>query len=163
MKFIIACSLIVFISVSCTSQITYGTPTEKDVPEKLQQLPKKITVKNFPAIIDPIKIKDRYYWKHNTMIFCKESRITIKEFGAYLYYNSKWNLRKSYPLKDLNKNFSTKKQVLEQAQPYTWNNNWRTDDQLFGGWALWYFIGTTTSGEKVCGYEMIHTTNNLIN
>ncbi len=162
MNFKIAFFLIVVVSISCTSQIKYETPTEKDIPAKLKKLPKKITVKNFPVIIDPIKIKETYYWKHNTMVFCKESKITITEFGAYLFYNGKWNLRKSYPLKDLNKNFGTRKQILQQAQPYTWPNNWRKDKKLYGGWAMWYFIGITNTRETVCGYEMIHTTTNLI-
>lgn len=144
------------------AQRDFGTPSKEDIPDKLQKLKKSIVVQNYPQIIDPIKIEDRYYWKHNTMIFSKENKVTITEFGAYLYYNDKWNLRKSYPLKDLNKNFGTKKQVLLKAQPYTWNNNWRTDSKLYGGWAMWYFIGVTDKGEKICGYEMIHTTANLI-
>jgi len=59
--------------------------------------------------------------------------------------------------------FKTKKQVMKQTQPYTWTNNWRTDDTLFGGWAMWYFIGITKDGETVCGYEKIETTNHLLN
>ena len=163
MKFIYTSIFVLFISISCKAQIKYGTPTENDIPEKLQQLPKKITVKNYPAIIHPIKIKNVFYWKHNTLIFCESSKITITEFGAYLFYNDRWNLRKSYPLKELNKKFGTKKHLLQQAQPYTWNNNWRTANKLFGGWAMWYFIGKTEKGETICGYEMIHTTTNLIN
>lgn len=162
MKLKIITLTILLISIKCASQIKYGTPTEQDLPEKLKNLKRDLVVKNYPKIIDPIKIKDRYYWKHNTMIFSKTDKVTIIEYGAYLFYNNKWNLRKSYPLKELNKNFNTKKEVLEKAQPYTWNNNWRTDSRLFGGWAMWYFIGTNSSGEKICGYEMIHTTINLI-
>lgn len=163
MKLILSSFFIIFISISCNSQVEYGTPNKNHIPEKLQQLEKKIIVKNFPSTIDPIKIKNRFYWKHNTVIFCRNSKITITEFGSYLFYNGKWNLRKSYPLKYLNKNFGTKKQILEQAQPYTWNNNWRTDHKLYGGWAMWYFIGKTDKGKIVCGYEMINTTKNLIN
>ena len=50
-----------------------------------------------------------------------------------------------------------------QAQPYTWANNWRVGNQLFGGWAMWYFIGINDDGEKICGFEKINTTNKLIN
>ncbi len=161
-------SLILFMATSLMScaqdeKIVYGTPTNEPLPEKLQQLRKVIVVKNFPKNIDPIQIKDRYYWKHNTVIFCKESEITITEFGAYLFYNGKWNLRKSYPLKELDKNFGTKRQKMAQAQPYTWTNNWRSDSNLYAGWAMWYFIGKTQTGELVCGYEKIETTNKLIN
>lgn len=145
------------------AQTKYGTPINDKLPEKLSSLRRAISVKNFPKSIDPIKIDDRYYWKHNTAILCKESEITIIEYGAYLFYNDTWNLRKSYPLKELNKNFKTKKQVMKQSQPYTWANNWRTDDTLFGGWAMWYFIGITEDGETVCGYEKIETTDKLLN
>ena len=162
MKLFSSILFILLVSASCYSQINYGTPLKDNIPEKLKILDKEIIVKNFPNIIDPIKIEDRYYWKHNTLIFHKESNLTIIEFGAYLFYNDKWNLRKSYPLRELNKNFGTKNQVLKKAQPYTWNNNWRTDNRLFGGWAMWYFIGKTASGKTVCGYEIIHTTDKLI-
>ncbi len=145
------------------AQQDYGTPTTEPLPKKLSELRVAIEVHNFPLHIDAVKISDRYYWKHTTSILCRESEITIIEYGAYLFYNGKWNLRKSYPLKELNKNFGTKKQQLLQAQPYTWINNWRSDSKLYAGWAMWYFIGVTPAGEKVCGYQKIETTNILLN
>ena len=163
MKLFITIIFTSFIFFSSLSQVKYGKPTIEDVPKKLKKLNRKIIVQNFPKIINPIKIKNKFYWKHNTVIFSKENEIKITEFGAYIYYNDKWNLRKIYALKYLDKNFGTRKQVLQKAQPYTWNDNWRTDTRLFGGWALWYFIGITEKGETVCGYEIINTTNNLIN
>lgn len=145
------------------SQVDYGKPSVKDIPEKLKSIKRAIEVRHFPKINDPVKIKDSYYWKHATSILCKESDVTIIEYGAYLFYNSKWNLRKSYSLKELDKSFGTKKQQILQGQPYTWNNNWRVDNRLFGGWAMWYFIGQTKDGQIICGYETIHTTDNLLN
>lgn len=156
-------TLICLLLITLTyAQRDFGTPTNESLPEKLQNLKRAIVVQNYPKEIDPIKIKDQYYWKHNTMIFHKTSEVKIIEFGAYLFYNGKWNLRKSYPLKDLDRNFGTKRQTILQAQPYTWNDNWRVGPQLFGGWAMWYFIGIDENGEKICGYERINTTNNLI-
>ena len=155
--------MLLFISTLGSAQIEYGTPTNEPLPEKLQNLKQVILVNSFPKVIDAVKIKDQYYWKHTTSILCKDSAITIVEYGAYLFYNNTWNLRKSYPLKTLDKTFGTKKQKLLQAQPYTWTNNWRIDNKLYGGWALWYFIGKTPTGTLVCGYEKIHTTNTLLN
>ncbi|WP_299434802.1 hypothetical protein [uncultured Aquimarina sp.] len=155
--------LVIIGSISAYSQKNYGTPINDKLPEKLITLRKAIEVKNFPKIIDPVKIDNLYYWKHNTAILCKESEIKIIEYGAYLFYNNTWNLRKSYPLKELNKNFGVKKEIMKQSQPYTWTNNWRTDSSIFGGWAMWYFIGITTEGETVCGYEKIETTDKLLN
>jgi len=99
------------------AQIKYGTPINDELPEKLDSLRRAISVNNFPKTIDPIKIDDRYYWKHNTAILCKEREITIIEYGADLFYHNTWNLRKSYPLKELNKNFKTKKQVQTIGVP----------------------------------------------
>ncbi len=155
--------ILLLVSTLSSAQIKYGTPNNEPLPEKLQHLKQAILVNSFPKIIDPVKIKNDYYWKHTTSILCKDNTITIVEYGAYLFYNNKWNLRKSYPLKTLDKSFGTKKQKLLQAQPYTWANNWRIDSKLYGGWALWYFIGKTPTGELVCGYEKIHTTNTLLN
>ncbi len=154
---------LLFLTLASQAQVNYGTPPPDSCPYKLRELPRNIDVQHFPRINNPIKIKDTYYWKHATSILSNDSAITITEYGAYLYYNNQWNLRKSYSLQELDKSFGTKKQHLNQAQPYTWANNWRTDSNLFGGWALWYFIGTTPKGKTVCGYEMIHTTDNLLN
>ncbi|WP_299678230.1 hypothetical protein [uncultured Dokdonia sp.] len=154
----------ILITLTACGQRDWTGPTGKEpLPEKLKDIRQAITVANFPKENDPIQIKDRYYWKHATSILCKESAITIIEYGAYLFYDGKWNLRKSYPLKELDKTFGTKKQQLLQGEPYTWTNNWRTDTKPYGGWAMWYFIGKTANGETVCGYDTIHTTNHLLN
>jgi hypothetical protein len=144
-------------------QANYGIPPQNSLPEKLKDLTVALEVMHFPKENDPIKIGETYYWKHATAILCKTSDIKIIEFGAYLYCNDTWNLRRSYDLKDLNKNFGTKRQIMLQAQPYVWANNWRVGNQLYGGWALWYFIGQTPTGKTVCGYATINTTTNLLN
>lgn len=145
------------------SQSTYETPPEQSIPEKLKDYRIGIEVLNFPKENHPIKIDDTYYWKHSTAILCQESEITIIEYGAYLYYNGTWNLRRSYPLKELDKTFGTKRQTMLQGQPYVWANNWRVGNKLFGGWAMWYFIGKTSDGETICGYATINTTDKPLN
>lgn len=163
MKAFIPIVILLFNTAILLGQINYGTPKENQIPTKLQNLPRQIIVNNFPDKIDAVKIEDRYYWKHTTSILCKTDIIEIIEFGAYLFYNNQWNLRQTYNLKELDKKFNTKKQQLNLGQPYTWHNNWRTDTKLFGGWAMWYFIGITSSGQKICGYQKINTTDNLLN
>ena len=120
-------------SLTISAQSTYEVPKADEVPEALKQYRKVIEVVNFPKTNHPIKIDDSYYWKHATSILCTESDIEITEYGAYIYYNSQWNLRRSYPLKALDKTFKTKKRIMLQGQPYVWTNNWRVGDVLFGG------------------------------
>ena len=86
----------------------------------------------------------------------------IVEFGAYVYYNNQWNLRKKYDLKEFDKLFGSKKRTLLAAQPYTWNDNWRVGPQLFDGWALWYFIAKTKSGRTIIGFQSLYTSDQPI-
>ena len=162
MKAIITSIILLTTQLIC-AQVDYGTPLNEALPKKIKTLKVAIEVIHFPKINDPIKIDGNYYWKHATGILSKKGLVKIIEYGAYLFYNDKWNLRKTYSLRSLNKNFGTKKQVILQGQPYVWNNNFRIDSKLFGGWAMWYFIGETVTGETVCGYETIYTTANLLN
>nr|WP_321247109.1 hypothetical protein [uncultured Psychroserpens sp.] len=162
MKTIITLLSALIVSMSW-SQSNYAAPPKNSTPEKLKQIKVGIEVLNFPKENHPIKIEDNYYWKHTTVILCQDSEITITEYGAYLYYNNTWNLRKSYPLKELDKNFGTKKQIMQQGQPYVWANNWRVGEKLFGGWAMWYFIGKDKNGNTICGYGTINTTDKPLN
>ena len=156
-------AIFLHISISVFSQTNYGTPNDHEIPDKLANIERAIVINHFPMEVDPIKIKETYYWKHNTSILTKTNHITIKEYGAFIYYNNKWNLRQTYPLKEFDDFFGTKNERLVQGQPYTWKNNWRTGTDLFAGWALWYVIGITDSGKTVCGYQTLYTTNNLLN
>ena len=88
MKNLITVIVLIYSTLSI-AQNSYGTPSNDAIPEKLQNLKKEIIVKNFPKEIDPIKIKNSYYWKHNTLVYSKKSQVKIIEFGAYLFYNEK--------------------------------------------------------------------------
>lgn len=163
MKQLLTLCLCLCTIASASAQVDYGTPPQEAIPAKLKNIRIAIDVLHFPKKTDAIKIKDLYYWKHITSILCTESEVTITEFGAYIFYNDQWNLRQTYPIQDLDDVFDTKQQRMLQAQPYTWTNNYRSGDTLFAGWALWYFIGETPSGESICGYETIYTSDVLLN
>ena len=96
-------------------------------------------------------------------------KVTLKNLlREYLEYTARFLIEEPWKFsvdieKELDKTFGTKKQALKQGHPYVWHNNWRTDNRLFGGWAMWYFIGKTTDGKYICGYETIYTTDNLLN
>lgn len=156
-------TILFLISIINYSQTNYGTPSENEIPDKLKVYENNIIVNHFPEMVHPIKINNTYYWKHNTAILSSDSKIRIIEYGAYIYYNNQWNLRKKYPLKDLDKLFGTKNQTLKQGQPYTWQDNWRNGTDLFSGWALWYFIGKTENNNMVSGYQTIYTSDKLLN
>jgi hypothetical protein len=59
--------------------------------------------------------------------------------------------------------FGIKDLTMMQGEPYVFKDNWRKDEKLFGGWALWYVMGETEDGELVCGYARVHTTDKVLN
>ena len=155
---------LLLISATLSSQAQYETPSGP-LPAKFASLDRAIEVSHFPATVNAYADPDKegvYHWKHNTAILSSRSDIQIEEFGAYLFYNGAWNERISYPAKDLDKFFGTQKGRLLQGQPYTFADNWRTGDKVFGGWSMWYFIGTDDQGKRVCGYAALETTDKLM-
>ena len=147
-------------------QLDAQTPLDAPLPDALQSLPKAIEVNHFPATVYASTDEERpdfsYFWKHNTSVLSSKSDLQIIECGAYIFYNNQWNLRVKYDSKQFEDLFNCPKGNMKQGQPYTFVDNWRTDKRLMGGWAMWYFIGNTASGEKVMGYGKLETAGEMI-
>ncbi len=157
MKQITTTSLLLFAVFLINSQ---GKAPD-ELPKKLQLLKEDLLVNHFPSSIyactDEDVKKYRFFWKHNTAVLALDSEVKIDSFGAYIYYDSGWHPRVEYDRKEFAKRFDCPKGILKKGQPYTFANNWRTDNQLTGGWALWYFIGKNEAGQRVCGSALVET------
>ncbi|MEM6806675.1 MAG: hypothetical protein AAF696_35065, partial [Bacteroidota bacterium] len=134
------------------------------LPDKFEGLEAFLTVDNFPnpvlASTDPDE-PGTYFWKHTTTLFSPTEDITIEEGGAYLFYNNQWNLRVAMTAKKFSKLYDIPKGKMKAGQPYCFVDNWRTDSRLYGGWAMWYVIGKTTSGKRVYGVGKLDTVGKL--
>ena len=141
------------------------TPQNAPIPEPLQVVEASLLVNHFPRIVyattDDSRSDYPYYWKHNTAVLSPSEDVQIEECGAYIFYNAQWNLRVRYGVEDFASLFNCPKGRMKKGQPYTFVDNWRTDNRLLGGWAMWYFIGTTASGQRVCGYERLETVGEM--
>lgn len=157
---------LIIILIFSTTFLAAQTALDAPLPKPLDQLPIGIQANHFPSPVyaseDKTQKEFQYFWKHNTAVLAKDSDIQITECGAYIFYNAQWNLRVKYSRKDFEKLFNCPKGKMKQGQVYTFPDNWRTDNRLFGGWAMWYFIGTDANGEKVCGYAKLETKGALI-
>ena len=142
----------------------YSAPSGP-LPAKIDSLERLLEVSHFPSPVHPVEDEREpglYHWKHNTAVLCSSSDIQIEELGAYIFYGGKWNERVSMPPKDMDKLFGTKKGRMLKGQPYTFVDNWRSGRQINGGWAMWYFIGRDEGGKRVCGYQMLETTDQIL-
>lgn len=162
MRFLFTFSFSLFFSVLLTAQ----TKPENSLPKKLQELPQQLLVNHFPATVYASSDEDRkdynYFWKHNTSILSAQETVQIIECGAYIFYNDQWNLRVSYSPKEFSQLFNCPNATLKQGQVYTFVDNWRTDNRLVGGWAMWYFIAKTADGKEIVGYSKLETKGELL-
>lgn len=144
-----------------SSGILRQTPLDAPLPEKFNGMQELIRVNHFPSPVLATPIIEKqdtlYLWKHNTSVLSEKEDLELMECGAYIFYNNQWNLRASYAPQFFIKNFNCPKATLKRGQVYTFVDNWRTDARLRGGWAMWYFIAKTSSGEMVFGLERLDT------
>lgn len=141
------------------------SPLEAPLPERFGGMEAALLVHHFPATVYATTDSDRkdflYFWKHNTAVLSPSEEVVVLECGAYLFYESRWNLRISYPPKKFSRLFDCPGARLKPGQPYTFTDNWRTDNRLSGGWAMWYVIGQNEAGKKVYGVGRIETVGEL--
>ncbi|MEM6700156.1 MAG: hypothetical protein AAF599_17260 [Bacteroidota bacterium] len=144
-----------------TTQFTFSqTALDAPLPERFDGLKEVLLINHFPNPVYATTDEDsefQYLWKHTTSVLSVETAVQIESCGAYIFYNNQWNLRVDYQPKDCAKLFDCPKAKMKKGQPYTFKDNWRTDNALRGGWAMWYFIGRTDTGEQVYGVGKIDT------
>jgi hypothetical protein len=90
-------SLVILASAFAFCQ--YGNPKGKSLPEKLQEIENRLIVNHFPEVVHPYQDKKDtsiYNWKHIPSVLCLQEDVIITEFGAYLFYDGKWNERVVY-------------------------------------------------------------------
>lgn len=142
------------------------SPGEAPLPRPLGELPRVLMVHHFPspayASEEPDQTRYRYFWKHITAVLSPDEAMEVTECGAYIFYDGQWNLRVRHSSKEFARLFHCPKAKLKPGQPYTFPDNWRTDNRLQGGWALWYVLGRTEDGRMVCGYARLETAGELL-
>ena len=141
-------------------------PATAPLPDKFKDLPEVLSVNHFPSPVYASEDADRsdfqYFWKHNTAVMATGSDVEVLECGAYIFYNDQWNLRVSHDGQTFADLFNCPQGILKKGEPYTFPNNWRTDNRLFGGWAMWYVIGTDGDGRRVFGVGKLETVGELL-
>lgn len=157
-RIFITCLLL--IPLAAFSQTALDAP----LPDKFEGLASILRVDHFPNPVLASTDSDEpgtYFWKHTTNLLSPTENITIEEGGAYIFYNDQWNLRVAMTAKEFCKLYKIPKGIMKAGQPYTFVENWRRDSRLYGGWAMWYVIGTTDSGKKVFGVGKLDTVGKL--
>ncbi len=145
--------------------VVYSTPGDVPLPAaKFAGMRRALVFDHFPNPVSASTDPDQpglHFWKHNTALMSESEDVTLEEAGSYIYYNDQWNLRVTFTPEEFAARFACPNALMKAGQPYTWNDNWRTDERLYGGWACYYAIGVTASGERVYGAGPIETTGHI--
>lgn len=134
------------------------------LPDRFAGMEQSLRVSHFPDSVHPTPGLEgdgsAWYWKHNTAVMTQEE-VAVLEAGAFLLGKDSWRLRVEFSPREFAKLFDCKKAVLNPNEPYTFSQNWRSGNEIFPGWAAWYFIGINSKGEKVFGWGPVYTSDKL--
>lgn len=140
-------------------------PETAPLPDRFANLGEALVVNHFPSPVyasrDADEKKYTYFWKHTTSVMSPNSDIQVTNCGAYIYYGNQWNERVTFSAKEFAKMFGCSDAKMKQGQPYTFANNWRHENELSGGWAMWWFMGKNDKGETVYGLGKLETVGSL--
>lgn len=138
------------------------------LPSELRGIPVSIQIwhTNNPNYAEPaeglVKTKSKYVWRHSTCITSVYQDLEVIKAGSYIWYNKEgWKLNVQYNKLDFTRKFNCPKGVLVKGQGFTFEDNFRFDNQLYGGDALWYVIAKDQDGKLYKGIGLIETEGKL--
>ncbi len=160
-------SFIIFaLSISVQAQEAWSDKT-RVLPDALRKIQVAILITHSPNPIYPEKTDDentsaKYVWKHSTTILSPHRDLTIMEAGSFIWYDATgWKKNVEYDKRTFEKTFNCKSGLLKAGKAYTYQENYRWGNQLYGGDALWYVLAADNEGTLYKGIGLIETESTL--
>ena len=98
------------------AQVQYGRPAPEDLPEALKKYPGSFQVNHFPNEVHPVKIEEKYYWKHNTAVLSPGEKRRLLNLGR-ISTTITMEPSKEVCAQEFDELFGAKKRKLLAAQP----------------------------------------------
>lgn len=134
------------------------------LPDKLRQLPVGLRIEHSPDPVYPTinsnkkANKAKYIWQHSTTVVATEKTLKVVEVGSFIWISENgWIGNMRYTIKDFEERFACPNGVLIQDQAYTFEENNRYGDELYGGDALWYVLAKDSEGTIYKGFAILET------
>ncbi len=153
--------------------IIFFSCNNKELPDKIKNLPRKLVIKNIPNELYAEKDSSSgyYYWRHKTSVSSPKFDAKILEFGTYNYIKDKWILgtviHKPYGPERFEIWYSKKNNdgswqfckdaILKKGEIYTDASNYSIKNaNLVERNGLWYYIAEDPNGKMIMGYDYYH-------
>jgi len=134
------------------------------LPDLLRKVPVAIQMwhtnnPNYPEKAAGIVETDaKYVWRHSTSVTSMDSDLQVLSAGSFIWYSREgWQKNLVYSKEEFSKYFQCPGGVLKKGKTYTFEQNFRFDNQLYGGDALWYVIAEDPNGKRYKGMAIIET------
>jgi len=132
------------------------------LPDKLENIPDGIEVKNTPDTVRATKTENDtnfYFWFHKTSVKALKVDLEITEFGSYSWISDHWEFStvtdKPFTKKDFEDWYGCKDGKLIKGKTYTDKNNWYRNTELQKMISLWYYLGTNKNGDIYKGTAVV--------
>lgn len=138
------------------------------LPDELRKVPVSIYIQhnpnpNYPEVAESNK-DYKYVWKHSTSITSPNKELKVISAGSFIWYNEEgWKKNVDYNRRTFSKRFNCPKGILKVGETYTFNENYRFGNNLYGGDALWYIIAEDDNGNTYKGMAILETESELLN
>jgi len=139
------------------------------LPDELRVIPVEILIShspnpNYPILNDSIGIvKNKYLWKHSTFAQSIENDLEVIKAGSYVWFSEKgWFDNMQFDNRMFSEKFNCKNGILKKGVIYTFKENYRFVNNLYGGDALWYIIAKDKDGKLYKGIGLIETEAKIV-
>lgn len=144
------------------------TDHSRVLPDKLRGLPTGIQIVHSPTPVYPELNRDtadypgRYIWKHLTTVTSSERTLTVIEAGSFIWRGDKgWSANIHLDNAGFARGFDCHGGILKKGRSYTFVKNWRFEDAIYAGDALWFVIAKDEGGHLFKGIAIVETEGTL--
>jgi hypothetical protein len=163
--------IVAFISASISTAFGQEVWTNKSriLPDDLRKIPVAISIvhspnPNYPELTTKgDKSKYKYVWKHASSVVSLNEDLEVIEAGSFIWYSAEgWKKNVEYDRKAFAKRFDCPKGILKKGEAFTFGDNYRFGNNLYGGDALWYIISKDKNGKIYKGFALLETEAELL-
>lgn len=138
------------------------------LPDELRHLPTAIHISHNPSPVypeinlDTLNYSGKYVWKHNTTVSTNIGKLQVLKAGSFIWFaESGWMPNMKLTAEEFAQMFNCKNARLKKNRSFTFTNNYRFGNQIYGGDALWFVIAADKNGKLYKGIGLVETEDQL--
>lgn len=144
------------------------TDKRRLLPDLLRNIPTGINISHSPTPVwpelntDTVNYPGQYVWKHLTTVSTQLGQLQVIAAGSYIWWKDKgWTANIKLDTKDFEELFNCPAGQLKPNRTYTFLKNYRHEDGLYAGDAIWFVLAKAKNGQLYKGIALVETEGEL--